>query len=112
MLVFKNDFEALFQQNPSVIPEKRQELRRRSTSACNGARRPPRRPRPGNAFQELSFILELLHYYENQNTEAPEVPFAQRLPVLIEQLVVASGREKLEEKLIVHAEELLARHSA
>jgi hypothetical protein len=108
VLVFKNDFEALFQQNPGVTSEKRQELlalyqRVQRSKAATEAAHAQR-----NAFQELSFILELLHYYENQNTEAPEVPFAQRLPVLIEQLVVASGQEKLEEKLIVHAEELLA----
>jgi len=60
-----------------------------------------------NCFNKLTFILELLHYYENSNTEAPDVIFAQRLPVLIEQLVIPSGTETLEEKLIVQAEALL-----
>ncbi len=108
VLSFKPDFEALFQQNPALIPEKRQELlalyqRVQRSKATTEAARAQK-----NAFQKLSFILELLHYYENQNTEAPEVPFAQRLPVLIEQLVAASGQDNLDEKLIVQAEELLA----
>ena len=92
VLAFKNDFDALFQQYPSLIPEKRQELLalhqrvQRSKASTEAARAQK------SAFQKLSFLLELLHYYENQNTEAPEVPFAQRLPVLIEQLVVKIGR--------------------
>jgi len=108
VLAFKSDFEALFQQNPILIPEKRQELLalhqrvQRSKAATDAARAQK------SAFQKLTFILGLLHYYENQNTEAPEVPFAQRLPVLVEQLVVANGQENLDEKLIVQAEELLA----
>src|SRR5207302_5388031 len=61
-----------------------------------------------NAFQKLSFIIELLHYYENQNTEAPDVIFAQRLPVLVEQLVLSSPQDQLEEKHIIAAESLIA----
>ena len=60
-----------------------------------------------NAFLKLSFVLELLHYYENQSTESPDVIFAQRLPPLIEQLVL-TGDDKLDEKLIQLAESLLA----
>jgi hypothetical protein len=51
--------------------------------------------------------LDLLHYYENQNTEAPDVVFAQRLPALIEQLATSGPHEALEEKSIVAAESLL-----
>jgi hypothetical protein len=63
-----------------------------------------------NAFQRLSFITELLHYYEHQNTEAPDVVFAQRLPVLLEQLVIARPEDylSLDEKLVAQAEALLA----
>jgi len=53
-----------------------------------------------NAFLRLSFVLELLHYYNNQNTESPDVVFAQRLPPLIEQLVVTGEHDALDEKLI------------
>jgi hypothetical protein len=60
-----------------------------------------------NAFYKLSFVLELLHYYENQSTEAPDVIFAQRLPVLIEQLVLAGPDDNLDEKLIAQAESLM-----
>ena len=108
VLAFKNDFEALFQQNPTLIPETRealfalyQRIQRTKSPTDHGRAQK-------SAFLRLSFILELLHYYENQNTEAPEAVFAQRLPVLIEQFVVHSGTDILEEKLIGPAESLLA----
>jgi hypothetical protein len=56
----------------------------------------------------LSFVIELLHYYENQSTEAPDVIFAQRLPALIEQLGVAGPHEPLDEKMVAQLEALLA----
>jgi hypothetical protein len=106
VLAFKNDFEALFQQNPTLIPDTRDALfalyqRIQLTKLPTEQRRAQK-----NAFLRLSFILELLHYYENQNSESPEGVFAQRLPVLIEQLVVAG--ETIDEKLIEPAESLLA----
>jgi hypothetical protein len=61
-----------------------------------------------NTFLRLSFVLELLHYYENQNTESPDVIFAQRMPPLIEQLVIVGEPDKLDEKLLAQAEALLA----
>ncbi len=109
VLAFKSDFEALFQQNPTLIPESREAVFalyqriQRTKSPTDQQGRAQK-----SAFLRLSFILELLHYYENQNTESPEGVFAQRLPVLIEQLVVPSGTDVLEEKLIGSAEGLLA----
>jgi hypothetical protein len=108
VLSYKSDFETLFQQNPAVAAEKRRELAalqqriQRSVAHTEQARSQKK------AFQKLSFILELLHYYENMNTEAPDVIFAQRLPVLVEQMVVAGPQEPLEEKAILEAEKLLA----
>ncbi|MDB6111107.1 MAG: hypothetical protein JWR69_2857 [Pedosphaera sp.] len=108
VLGFKSDFEALFQQNPALIPDQRQELLalhqkvQRSKAATEQARLQK------NAFQKISFILELLHYYENQSTEAPDVVFAQRLPGLVEQLVVTGPQDNLDEKALVQAESLLA----
>src|SRR6185503_2506413 len=61
-----------------------------------------------NAFLRMSFLIELLNYYENQNTIAPDSVFAQRLPSLIEQLVLPGPQESLDEKLILPAESLLA----
>ncbi len=108
VLAFKSDFEALFPQNPTLIPETREAL----FALYQRIQRTKSPTEPGraqkSAFLRLSFLLELLHYYENQNTEAPEGVFAQRLPVLIEQLVVTSGTDTLEEKLIGSAEGLLA----
>lgn len=105
-LGFKSEFEALFQANPQLLAGKRDALlalyqkvqRSKPPGDASRAQR--------HAFSKLSFLLELLHYYENQNTEAPDVVFAQRLPALIEQLVVTG--EMLDEKLIVQAENLLA----
>lgn len=106
-LAFKSDFEALFQQNPKLISEKRNDLMalyqriQRSKSPETGrAQR--------NAFQRMSFMLDLLHYYQNSNTETPEAVFAQRLPALVEQLVVTGPQDPLDEKLIAQAETLLA----
>ena len=109
MLAFKNDFEALFEQQPALLPDKRQDLLalyqkvQRSKAATEQARSQK------NAFYKLSFILELLHYYENQSTEAPDVIFAQRLPVLVEQLVIPGAEDNLDEKLVAQAESLMAK---
>jgi hypothetical protein len=108
LLGFSPEFEALFQQNPNVAAAKRNELMalyqrvRQSRSNSEGARAQK------VAFLKLSFVLELLHYYENQNTESPDVVFAQKLPPLIEQLVLGNETEPLDEKLIKQAEALLA----
>jgi hypothetical protein len=108
VLAFKSDFDTLLQQNPSALPpDKRQELLalhekiQRSKSPTGQARAQKA------AFIKASFILELLHFYEHQSTEAPDVLFAQRLPVLIEQLVVTGPESPLEEKHIAQAEALL-----
>lgn len=108
VLGFKPDFEALLQQNPTWAGSKRQELSglfqriQKSRTATDAARA------QRNAFQRMSFLLELLHYYEHQDTEAPDVIFAMRLPALLEQLGIVPGQEQLEEKWIVQAESLLA----
>ena len=108
MLVFQNDFEATLQQNPNLVAAKRADLLalhekiRKSKVSSDIARAQK------NAFLRLSFVIELLHYYENQSTESPDVIFAQRLPPLIEQLVVTGERDTLDEKLVEQAEGLLA----
>ena len=104
MLGFKSDFEELLRQNPDVVAAKRAEL-----VALQKKVRLSRESRAQKmAFLKLSFVLELLHYYENQSTESPDVVFAQRLPPLVEQLVVASEVDNLDEHLIQQAETLLA----
>jgi hypothetical protein len=108
VLSFKNDFDALLQQNSALPPEKRAALLalhqkvQRSKAVTDQARAQK------NSFYKLSFLLELLHYYENQNTEAPDVIFASRLPVLIEQFVIPGAQDPVEEKLVLQAEGLLA----
>ena len=104
MLGFKSDFGELLQQNPHVVTAKRNEL-----IALQKRVRESRESRAQKvAFLKLSFVLELLHYYENQSTESPDVVFAQRLPPLVEQLVVTGENDPLDEKFIKQAEELLS----
>jgi hypothetical protein len=108
VLAFKNDAEALFQQSSGLSADKRQALQ----ALYEKVQRSKTNTEPARlqriACFRLSFILELLHYYENQNTEAPDVIFAQRLPALVEQLVLTGDQDSLDEKLILQAEELLA----
>ena len=107
-LAFKSDFEALLQQNAAVLPDKRQELValhqrvQRSKAATEEARMQKL------VFLRMSFLLDLLHFYDNQNTEAPDAIFAQRLPGLIEQFVPGGPQNGLDEKLLTQAEGLLA----
>ena len=92
LLGLAQDFEALLPQVQNLSAEKRAELLalyhriRQSRSGTETARAQK------VAFLKLSFVLELLHYYENQSTESPDVIFAQRLPPLIEQLVVTATK--------------------
>jgi len=108
VLAFKNEFEELLKQDSTLPPEKQQELQalHQRVQRSKGQTETARAQRI--AFAKLSFILELLHYYGHQNTEAPEGIFAQRLPALIEQLVIAGPQENLDEKLIAQAEALMA----
>jgi len=106
VLAFKSDFEALLAAS-ALSTEKKAALSGlyQRVQQSKGAGELARAHR--NVFTKLSFVLELLHYYENSNTEAPDVIFAQRLPALLEQLVT-SGVVALDEKLILQAEALLA----
>lgn len=110
VLAFKSDFEALLAQHPELVPAKRAELValfervQRSKAPTDHARA------QRSTFLRLSFLVELLHYYEHQETEAPDVLFAQRLPSLVEQLVLIHPQDQLQldEKLIAAAEHLMA----
>ncbi|MGA2243851.1 MAG: hypothetical protein ABSH48_02535 [Verrucomicrobiota bacterium] len=103
VLGFRGDFEELLHQNPELLSTKRAEL-----VSLHKRVRQSRESRPQKiAFLKLSFVLELLNYYDNQSTESPDVIFAQRLPPLVEQLVVTGENENLDENFIKQAEELL-----
>ena len=108
MLAFQDNFDALLEQNPNVAAAKRTELvaLHKKIQASKASTETTRAQR--SAFLRLSFFAELLHYYENQNTESPDVVFAQRLPPLIEQLAVTGEHDTLDEKLIKQDEDLLA----
>jgi hypothetical protein len=108
MLAFHNDFEKLLQQNPNVVSARRNELtalhkKIQQSKAATGQAHAQK-----NAFLRLSFAGELLHYYQNQSTESPDVVFAQRMPPLVEQLVITGERDTLDENLVKQAEDLLA----
>jgi len=104
MLAFRGDFEELLRQ-PSPLAEAKREglvvLHRR-------VRQSRELRAQKEAFLKLSFVLELLHYYANQNTELPDVVFAQRLPPLVEQLVVTGENDPLDETRLAQVEALLA----
>ncbi|MEJ0090222.1 MAG: hypothetical protein WDM80_10810 [Limisphaerales bacterium] len=105
VLSFKPDAAVLIQQDTALTPEKRQALlvlhqKVQKSKEVGGQVQK-------NAFLKLSCLLELLNYYENQGTESPDVIFAQRLPSLIEQLVIVTERDQLDEKVIQPAETLL-----
>jgi len=107
MLAFKPEFADLLQQNPGLAADRRKELEVLHRKILQSRDSSDQSRAQKSAFLRLSFFLELLHYYENQSTESPDVIFAQRLPPLIEQLVL-TGDDKLDEKLIQLAESLLA----
>jgi hypothetical protein len=106
-LAFRSDFEAMFPKSAAVAPDKRPELLALHRRIQRSKARSEQAAAQKNAFFRLSFILELLHYYEHQGTESPEFAFAQRLPALIEQLVLPGAHDGLDEKLILQAESLL-----
>ena len=108
MLAFQNDFEKLLEQNPNAVSAKRNELAafHKKIQASRAGSEPARAQK--NAFLKLCFAGELLHYYENQSTESPDVVFAQRMPPLVEQLVITGEQTTLDEKLVKQAEDLLA----
>lgn len=106
-LAFKPDFEAWFAQNPNVLPDKRAELMA-LYQKIQRFKQPTEEARAQRgAFLELAFLLEMIHYYEHQDTEIPEAIFAQRLPMVIEQLVLSGATETLDEQLLQKAESLL-----
>lgn len=107
MLVFPSDFDARLKQHSNIAPDRQKELlalHERVSRSRNGADSARAQKQ---AFLKLSFILELLHYYENQNTETPDMVFAQRLPPIIEQVVVPQGQDVPDENLLNEAEKLL-----
>ena len=107
-LAFKSDFEALVSQTDGLAPDKQEKLRALHQKVQKSKSATPEARAQKSLFLKLSFLLELLHYYENQSTEAPDVVFAQRLPALIEQLVVTGPQDNLEEKSVAQAEVLMA----
>jgi hypothetical protein len=108
MLAFKPEFAELLQQNPNVAAAKRTEIEALHRKVRQSRENTEQARAQKDAFLRLSFLLELIHYYENQNTESPDVVFAQRLPPLIEQLVITGEGDTLDENLIKAAETLLA----
>jgi hypothetical protein len=108
VLAFRPDTEEVFQKYPDFLPDKRADLMQlfQRVQAAKGSGADARAQR--NAFAKLSFVIELLHYYRNQNTEAPETAFAHRLPALLEQLVLTGDTYHLEEDSVKEAEALLA----
>jgi hypothetical protein len=108
VLAFRNDFETLCQQQSALLPDQRPHLEALYQQIQRSKGPNAQAQAQKSAFQRLSFFIELLHFYEHQNTETPDVVFAQRLPALVEQLGVAGPQAPLDEKLILEVESLLA----
>ena len=108
VLSFKPEFESLLQQDTRLAPEKKPDLTALYQKVQRSKAQTEESWAQKRAFARLSFIVELLHFYGSPDTEAPDVIFAQRLPALIEQLVLSGAADKLEENSIVAAEKLLA----
>jgi len=106
-LAFKNDFETLLPQS-SLSPEKQAQLKSLYQQVQKSKSSAPEARAQRILFLKLSFLLELAHYYDSEGAEAPDVIFAQRMPAVVEQLVVAGPNDALDEKLIIQAEALLA----
>jgi len=106
-LSFKNEFESLLPQS-GLSADKQAKLKALYQQVQKSKAHTPETRTQKSLFLKLSFLLELIHYYENQGTEAPDVVFAQRMPALVEQLVVTGPNDPLDEKLILQAEALLA----
>jgi hypothetical protein len=107
VLGFRSDFEALLPQTAGLSPEQRQALQALHNRVQRSKAQTDQSRQQKVAFLKSSFLIELLHYYENQNTEAPDVIFAQRLPAVVEQLLATGSHDKLEEPFIVMIEGLL-----
>jgi hypothetical protein len=106
-LAFKNDFEALLPQ--SGVPADKQAKLRTLHDQVQKSKAPTAEARAQRIlFVKLSFYLELIHYYDSEGAEAPDVIFAQRMPALVEQLVVTGPNDELDPKLVEQAETLLA----
>lgn len=107
-LSFKPDFETLLDKQPGLSDDQRRRLLdlyrkvRRSRAATPEARA------QRDAFARLSFILDLRHYYDHQNTEPVDIVFAQRLPALIEQVALPADGQPPEEAALQRAEQMLA----
>jgi hypothetical protein len=108
MLAFKPDFAELVTQNPGLAADRLQALQALHQKIAQSREASEHSRAQKCAFLRLSFFLELLHYYENQSTESPDIVFAQRLPPLIEQLVINGEGTSLDGKNVLAAEALLA----
>ncbi len=108
VLAFKPEFEALLQQEPAAAGAHADALRELHQRVQASRAATDRARRQKGAFARVTFLIELLHFYENQNTEAPDVLFAMRLPTLLEQLVVQPEQTRLSPSDVTAAKNMLA----
>jgi hypothetical protein len=106
-LGFKNEFDSLLPQS-GLPADKQAKLKTLHDQVQKSKAQTPEARVQRSLFLKLTFLLELIHYYENQGTEDPNVIFAQRMPAIVEQLVVSGPNDPLDEKLVLQAEALLA----
>ncbi|MCS7089928.1 MAG: hypothetical protein NZM03_04325 [Limisphaera sp.] len=107
-LAFRPEAEQLLQQDHTLSPAQREGLLDLLRKIRQSRSNSPEAIAQREAFTRLSFILDLLHFYENQSTEPVDVVFAQRLPALVEQLTFSQSESVLTEPAVQKAEALLA----
>lgn len=107
VLAFRNDFEAAVAADTHLSAEKRAALQALYRCVQENKCLTDKARAQKTAFLKLSFVVELLHYYEHQSTENPETAFAHRLPALIEQLVFTGPTDQFSEDLLKQAEDLV-----
>jgi hypothetical protein len=108
VLGFKDDFDTQLQNDATLAEKTKAGLAALFKKVQASRAATPEGCEQKQAFARLSFLLELLRYYENPRVEAPDAVFAQRLPATVEQLSGADGGEGIDEATLVRIEELLA----
>jgi hypothetical protein len=107
VLGFRDDFEPSLESDTGLKPEVKAALRSlyHKVQRTKGASAEALAQR--QTFARLSFLMELLRFYDEQNTEPPDAVFAQRLPAAVEQLAVPDSQAPLDEEVVKRVEDLL-----
>ena len=93
VLAFKSDFESLLQQNPAVVPDKRNDLMAlyRKDARCKET---TAEARLEDRFRQALVRDRVAAFLRASKHRSAGYHFAQRLPALIEQLVIVAPQQE------------------